>query len=62
MEYTKKQIEEMKNKADKLDALSKEIDKCYCNANGEYDEENPEIKGANLITIGELAATAFGWL
>lgn len=38
------------------------IDKCYCNADGEYDEENPEIEDADLCTIGEMAASAFGWL
>jgi hypothetical protein len=62
MEYTKKQIEEMKKKADKWDALGVEIAKCYCNADGEYDEENPEIEGADIATIGELAASAFGWM
>jgi hypothetical protein len=62
MEYTKEQIEEMKKKADKWDALGAEIEKCYCNADGEYDEENPEIEDADLCTIGEMAASAFGWL
>ncbi len=58
MEYTKQQIEEMKQKADKWDALGAKIEKCYCNADGEYDEE----EGADLCTIGEIAASAFGWL
>jgi hypothetical protein len=62
MEYTKEQIEEMKKKADEWDALGAKIDKCYCNADGEYDEENPEIEDADLCTIGEMAASAFGWL
>lgn len=62
MEYTKKQIGEMKNKADRWDALGAEISKCYCNTDGEYDEENPEEEGADLYTIGEMAASAFGWL
>ena len=52
----------MKKKADKWDALGAEIEKCYCNADGEYDEENPEIEDADLCTIGEMAASAFGWL
>lgn len=62
MEYTKEQIEEMKKKADKWDALGAKIEKCYCNTDGEYDEENPEIEGADFSTIGEMAASAFGWL
>lgn len=62
MEYTKEQIEKMKKKADKWDALGAKISKCYCNVNGGYDEENPEIKDADLCTIGEMAASAFGWL
>lgn len=62
MEYTKEQIEEMKKKADKWDALGAKIEKCYCNADGEYDEENPEIEDADLCTIGKMAASAFGWL
>ena len=53
MEYTKEQIKEMKKKADKWDALGAEISKCYC---------NPEIEDADLCTIGEMAASAFGWL
>lgn len=61
MEYTKQQIEQFKAKADKWDALAKEIEKCYCNKDGEYSEE-PEIKGADLGTIGEMAAYAFGWM
>lgn len=62
MDYTKEQIEEFKSKAEKWDALGNKIQKCYCNAEGEYDEENPEIKNSDLGTIGEFAAMAFGWL
>ena len=54
-------IIQAKEKADKWDKLSSEIDKFYLNKEGEYDEENPEEKG-DLITIGERAATAFGWI
>lgn len=61
MEYSKEEIEKLKIKADKWDALGKEIAKCYCNSEGEYDEENPEIDG-DLVTIGEMSASAFGWL
>ena len=62
MEYTKEQIEKWKAKAEKWDALGEEIETCYCNTDGEYDEENPECEGADICTIGEMAASAFGWL
>jgi hypothetical protein len=62
MEHTKEQVYAFKVKADKWDALGAKIEKCYCNADGEYDEDNPEIEDADLCTIGEMAASAFGWL
>lgn len=62
MDYTKEQIEEWKSKAAKWDKLGDEISKCYCNSEGEYDEDNPEIEDADLGTIGEMAASAYGWL
>lgn len=58
---TPEQIKEWKEKAMKWDNLGDGISKCYCNSNGEYDEENPEIEGADLVTIGEMAANAYGW-
>ena len=61
MEYLKEQIEDWKSKAQKWDELGEEVSKCYCNSEGEYDEDNPEIDG-DLCTIGEMAAEAFGWL
>lgn len=61
-EFPTEQIEEWKSKAQNWDALGARIEKCYCNSEGEYDEENPEEEGADLITIGEMAATAYGWL
>lgn len=60
MEYTNEQIEEFKRKADKWDALDAKIKKCYCSVDGGYDD--PEIEDADLGAIGELAASAFGWL
>lgn len=57
----KKQLAEFKNKADKWDALEKEIAKFYCDREGEYNEEDPEREG-DLGSIGEVAAMAFGWL
>ena len=49
------------DKAAKWDALDEKISKFYNNEEGEYDEENPEADG-DLGTIGEIAATAFGYL
>jgi hypothetical protein len=60
MEYTKEQVEQWKAKAEKWDKLDEAISKFYCNADGEYDEEEPEQKG-DLCDIGEAAATAFGY-
>ena len=51
-------------KAKKWDDLSKEIEGNYINHETEEcwtDEECGE-KGFDLISIGEIAATAFGWL
>ena len=58
MEYTEQQIKEWKAKAEKWDKLDAEINKCY------YDEDGEELddeEGGDLITIGELAAEAFGY-
>lgn len=60
-DFTIEQIEEWKKKADKWDALYKEVSKYYCNTEGEYDEENPERKG-DLCDIGEVAASRLGWI
>lgn len=54
-------IEILKIKAEKWDKLGKEISKYYLNKDGEYDEINPENNG-HLGSIGEVSATAFGWL
>jgi hypothetical protein len=62
MEYTKEQIKEWKAKAEKWDELDAKISKCYCNSDGDYDEDNPEIEDADLCTIGEMAAISFGWM
>lgn len=56
-----KQIADWKTKAEKWEALGKQIEKFYCNSEGDYDEENPEEEG-DLIAIGEVAACAYGWL
>ncbi len=57
-EYTLTNTEKKAKQWDELDA---EIAKCYVNEDGdELDEE--ESEGINLGTIGEIAASKFGWL
>lgn len=68
MGYTKEQILEFKQKADKWDALEKAIEPIYGRFNEEDDEwedreeydENDD--GGGLETVGELAARAFGFM
>lgn len=52
------QPSELEIKAAKWDALKRKIDACY------YDEEGNEVTDDNidLVTIGEIAATACGYL
>jgi hypothetical protein len=47
------------DKARKWDALGAEISKCYVDDDG---EELPEDEGGDLGDIGEMAASAFGFL
>ena len=67
MEYTKEQIEKMAIKAKKWDALGERISKCY----GDLDEQGNETLSdyekeigvePDLFTIGEMAASAYGFL
>lgn len=63
MEYTTEQIEEWKSKAQKWDALGERIVECYPESNyDEFGEELDEDEGGDLVTIGEYAAMAYGWL
>jgi hypothetical protein len=63
MEYSIEQIEKWKSKAEKWDKLSEEIAKCYpTDYDNEGNELGTEYPDADLGTIGELAAIAFGWL
>lgn len=60
MEYTKEQIEAWEAKAEKWDELEEEIGHCYeCDDDGEPLYDDDEV---DLITIGEIAASAFGYL
>lgn len=64
--YTEEQIKELRIKAEKWDALGKQIDACYEDSDeefGELDEDGTkEESECDLVTIGELAAIAYGWL
>ena len=54
-------INKYKIKAEKWDKLESKISKCYVDENGdELSEEDSE--DIDLGTIGEIAASAFGWL
>jgi hypothetical protein len=48
-------------KAAAWDKLGKQIEACYVNEQGEELTEE-ELEGIDLCTIGELAASAFGYL
>jgi hypothetical protein len=57
---TEKQIAEWKAKADKWDKLEEKISKFYAEkGDDDYDEGADE---SGLIGIGEVAASAFGFL
>lgn len=53
-----KEMNEMMDKANKWDALDKEIAACYIDENGDEIED----ESIDLGTIGEIAAIVFGWL
>jgi hypothetical protein len=61
IEITDEEYHALTLKAAKWDALEKKISKYYCDATGEYNEHEPELKG-DLCSIGEVACMAFGWL
>ena len=53
--------EQFSKKAEKWDKLSEKIAKCYVDENvNELSEEDSE--DIDLGTIGEISASAFGWL
>ena len=54
--YTEEEIEQMRIKAEKWDVLEAKIAKFYEDENGEVEDEG------DLISIGEVAASAFGFL
>jgi hypothetical protein len=63
-ELQRKEVEydKCKEKADKWDALAKEVEGEYINPDtGEEWGDEPD-QDHDLTTIGLIAATAFGWL
>lgn len=62
--FTNAQILEWKKKAEKWDTLDKGISRYYAEPeDDDYDEAFAETADSEgLIGIGELAATAFGYL
>lgn len=54
-------VAELIRKANKWDSLCSTISEFYCDANGNYSEDNPVRKG-DLTDIGEWACIHTGWL
>lgn len=63
-EYKDRMFEIFKAKAEKWDALGKEIEAEYgkYTRDGDFIEHDEEDESHDLCSIGEKAATAFGWL
>lgn len=57
LEYAK----QFKHKAEKWDKLEHEIAKKYIDENGD-ELTDEQLEHIDLSTIGEITATAFGWL
>ena len=55
------ELSKYQHKALKWDELSEKIAKCYVDENGDELSEE-DLEGIDLGTIGEIAASAFGWL
>lgn len=61
--YTEEQIQVWKSKAEKWDELEQKISAFYGNENEDGDwEELDDDEGGDLYDIGEIAASAFGFL
>lgn len=59
---TEQQIKEWEQKAQKWDSLEEKIAACYGKETEDGEWEENKDDGTDLCTIGEIAATAFGWL
>lgn len=55
-------LKELEEKAAKWDELGEKIAKCYPDENNENTNSDKNNEGCDLITIGEMAAIAYGWL
>lgn len=53
------ELSKHKMKSEKWDKLGEKIAKCYVDENG---DELSEAEDIDLGTIGEISASAFGWL
>jgi hypothetical protein len=53
------ELEIITEKAKKYDELAAKIAACYEDEEGDYGEDE---EGADLLTIGEIAASHFGYL
>jgi hypothetical protein len=63
MKYTEKEIEALEVKAKKWDDLGEQIGSIYCRADGTLIEEGDEdYDEEGLLPIGEMAASAYGWI
>jgi len=60
-QWIEEYVKPFKTKAEKWDKLSDKIAKCYVDKNGDELTEE-EAEDIDLGTIGEIAASAFGWL
>lgn len=60
--YTEEQILEWKTKAQKWDDLGDAIAECYGHETEDGEWEENDDPDTDLGTIGEIAASAFGWL
>jgi len=60
-EWIEEYIKPLKTKAQKWDKLGEKIAKCYVDENGDELSED-EAEDIDLRTIGEISASAFGWL
>lgn len=64
IQISQEEYEKLKRKAQKWDDLGAKIARCYPPEPGDEIEgdDTDYIEDADLLTIGEIAASAYGWL